>query len=555
MRTLYQHALHYFRQVNWMLLVFLLLMLNVKLAVKIAAILFILLANYRSIFFKNLREYRLIYFYLAMVVIAGINTFLEIKQISTPYLITLAMGLTFWGMAAMAGFFIYLQIQKTESEKTDRTITVFFALHIAAVFLNLLSIMIETGSINPYTYKGLNQKYYISTGDHISGITFDSPVTTALIGCLATLYFLYHRKFLLSLLAMASLLMIGSNLTNLFMITVLAFAFLFRTDRVQKSLIVLYGCMLAIFITKVTPQNSEYVGRFAHKMLGLTYDLPQKNESIDFIKQQPDSLLSFEEKRKKAAVNYIDSISAAKRHKATFSTTYKMAEQLYFSQLTEALHDTQKVTRKFYDYRQPVSVTQKINLFSSYFDKTYAANAKELKSDYDWNQPGKLIASRQLVRFFKEHPGKLALGAGLGNFSSRSAFKSAAMNIAGSYPQQFSYVHPWFNYNHLFLYVFYHSQLQPKHAAENTPDSTYHQLLGEYGIIGLLAFALFYIGYFLRYRKSMTYGLPVLLLLLLAFSVEYWFEQLSIVILAELLLLFDIHTALKKKVQGGQVHG
>jgi len=67
-------------------------------------------------------------------------------------------------------------------------------LHIAVIFINLLLIIIETGSINPYTYKGLNQKYFISTGDAITGITFDSPVTTAFICAFGLLYFLYNVR-------------------------------------------------------------------------------------------------------------------------------------------------------------------------------------------------------------------------------------------------------------------------------------------------------------------------------------------------------------------------
>ncbi|MEI9943377.1 MAG: hypothetical protein WDN26_04080 [Chitinophagaceae bacterium] len=78
-----------------------------------------------------------------------------------------------------------------------------------------------------------------------------------------------------------------------------------------------------------------------------------------------------------------------------------------------------------------------------------------------------------------------------------------------------------------------------KHAAENTPDSTYGQLLSEYGIVGLLSFLVLYIGSFISRFRVLTFGLPILLLLLASFFTEYWFEQLSIVILFELLVLTD----------------
>jgi hypothetical protein len=541
-----------------MLLLFLLLVLNVKLIIKLAAILFIFAANYKSLSLKNIRQQRLIYFYIAIIIISCVNFLLQVKQTTTAYFLAFSMSTVLWTSAALAGFFIYILLQKDRirpdssgGERLQRTVEVFFILHIGAVFFNLLLIMLETGSLNPYTYKGMHQRYYISTGDYISGITFDSPVTTAVISCFAVLYFLYRQKFLLSLASMASLLIIGSNLTNLFMILVLAFSFAFHTDKIQKSLITAYTCMLLLFITKVSPQNNEYVGRFAYKMLGMTYDLPKKNESPDFIKMQPDNLLTDEEKRKKTALLHIDSVSAAKLDHSNLSKN-KVAEHIYISKLKSTDSQTLKMASYHNDYKEPEAVTDKINRHTSFLQQEYSGEAEQLKSHYDWNKPGKWIAFLQLIRYLKEHPGKIMLGTGPGNFSSRTAFKTSTLGIAGSYPRQYRYIHPAFRNNHLFTYVFYHSQLQPKHAAENTPDSTYHQLLGEYGIIGLLAFVLLYLGYFLRFRKSLTFGLPVLLLLLLAFCTEYWFEQLSIVILAELLLLLDIRLSAENKNRAGE---
>ncbi|MEI9943376.1 MAG: hypothetical protein WDN26_04075 [Chitinophagaceae bacterium] len=108
---------------------------------------------------------------------------------------------------------------------------------------------------------------------------------------------------------MASLVIIASNLTNIFLVLVLFFVFIFRTDKLQKSFIVIHLVVLVIFTVKVSPQNNEYIGRFAYKMLGLTYDLPKRSQSPDFIKKNPDSLLTSNEIKKKTALLYIDSIS------------------------------------------------------------------------------------------------------------------------------------------------------------------------------------------------------------------------------------------------------
>jgi hypothetical protein len=58
-------------------------------------------------------------------------------------------------------------------------------------------------------------------------------------------------------------------------------------------------------------------------------------------------------------------------------------------------------------------------------------------------------------------------------------------------------------------------------------------------LIGVGCFLLFYFGYFIKKKIRSGYGLPLLLVLLGAFIAEYWFEQLSIVILFELLMLIN----------------
>ena len=62
----------------------------------------------------------------------------------------------------------------------------------------------------------------------------------------------------------------------------------------------------------------------------------------------------------------------------------------------------------------------------------------------------------------------------------------------------------------------------------------------EYGLAGLLFFIIFYISFFLKPVRKLTYGLPILVVMLAVFGIDYWYEQLSIVILFELLMLLNI---------------
>jgi hypothetical protein len=67
----------------------------------------------------------------------------------------------------------------------------------------------------------------------------------------------------------------------------------------------------------------------------------------------------------------------------------------------------------------------------------------------------------------------------------------------------------------------------------------YAQLLGEYGLAGCICFLLCYLLFFAKGFKKLTYGLPIFFIMTGAFISEYWFEQLSIVVMFELLILLN----------------
>ena len=125
-------------------------------------------------------------------------------------------------------------------------------------------------------------------------------------------------------------------------------------------------------------------------------------------------------------------------------------------------------------------------------------------------------------------------------FSSKLAFRATALKIAGGYPQRFSFIGTDFKENHLALYLAYFTRSSRGHSIINTPNSTFGQLLSEYGLAGLGCFLVFYLGFFGKNYKQLTYGIPLLLLMTGFFFVDYWFEQLSVTVLFELLLFLDL---------------
>ena len=161
--------------------------------------------------------------------------------------------------------------------------------------------------------------------------------------------------------------------------------------------------------------------------------------------------------------------------------------------------------------------------------------------------PGKLIAMKQTIGYFKKHPLQTLTGTGMGNFSSKLAFRATAMNIAGGYPEKYSYISNAFKFNHLDLFLFYFTNKDDYHSIANSPNSVYDQLAAEYGLTGLLCFAFLYVWFFSRRLNRLSYGFPVLFLVLGILLTDYYFEQLSVLIFFELLLFLDIkETGIKK---------
>lgn len=462
------------RQVDWLLLVFLVLFLDVKLVVKILALLLVVVFHRRTR--ASLSGKGWMGFYIAMPVLAGIDLLLSAGSLSVPALLSFGLGCCYWLLALAAAYHIFIFVQQVDREKIHRTLEVFFLLHIAFSLIAFGWICIDCGSINPYTYMGLHQKYFISTGDFIRGISFDSSVTGALISAFGLFYFLYRGRHLLCLACMVVLLLAGSNFIDLLVAGIFLVIFIFHTDRLQKSMILVCLLALVVFWGKVSPENKDYAEELLNRFEG-----------------------------KEASV-YIPSVHP-----------------------------------KFNEFTEKTDVVTRRQVFTSFQDSVYTHSALDsLHRQYTgWDRSGKWIAFEELGDFFRRHPARVLLGTGMGNFSSRLAYRTSGLNINGGYPPGWRYLHPFFRDYYLYIYLYYYTRDQGRHSIVNSPDSVYLQLLGEYGVAGLFCFFFFYGSFFGKDFRRLSYGFPLLLLLGAAFFMEYWFEQLSVVVLFELLLLVD----------------
>jgi hypothetical protein len=521
--------------IDWKLLVFLLLFLNVKLVIKVVAVVVIYCLRPGFKFKFSFKNSRLPVFYLLITGIALFNWLISGLLTNINYFLAVMAGLLFWLLCILAIHQVKSAVEKNNPEIIHQTLLIFFIINTIASLAIYAGIVWETGAINPYKYQGDFQKYFIGTGDYIKGITLDTSTTNAVINAFGVIYFLLRNKSGWALLCMAILLLTGSNITNLLLCSTLLYIFIFQSTKSQKSIIVVCLLFIVVFFAKISPQNTNYVSNTYETFFGR----PQKARGPAAknipVTEKPDSILTPEEKHQKIATLYLDSMSAAMKARnvaVTITDTVTTAENLrqkpfipqpnIHSAPFQHKNDTTILQEKLMAFIKADSVEQSVSAVKQY------------------NMPGKIIALLQTAGYFQVHPFKIFTGAGMGMFSSKLAFRISALKIAGGYPAKYSFINNDFKNNSLALYLNYFTKGTETHSLINTPNSTYNQLLSEYGLAGILAFVVFYLGFFVKQYKKLTYGIPVLLLMAGSFFLEYWFEQLSVTILFELLLFLNI---------------
>ena len=512
------------KAIEWKLLAFLVLFMDVKLVVKLLALVLIYVLQPDFKFGFRFRQSRLPLFYPLIIGIALLN-FSMANDFSKNYLLVLLSGLLVWIACILAVHQMKLFTERTNTDVLHNTLTVFFILNICFSLLNLMFIFMEIGLRNPFLYQGQYQKYFINTGDYIRGISFDASTTNAMINCFGMTYFLFRNKYLPALSCLLTLLLTGSNFGCGVMVVVLIGLFIFKSTREYKSIIAVSLFMIILFFAKISPQNADYVKTlFDHFILKKKENPTAQNITIP-IRERPDSLLTPETRKDQIAILFLDSMTREKlKEREAF------AKAVAITSAGRPKIKEENINAPFFQSKLDTSSMQR-NLL------TYI-QTRQIKNDLDFPEgiSGKMIGFRQSVDFLKKHQERIITGDGIGNFSSKLAYRVTGLKIAGSFPGAFTYISPDFLKNHFSLYAYFFTKPRESHSLFHSPSSVYDQLLMEYGLAGLFAFSVYYIAFFLRNRKYQGYGLPVLTILLAFFLVDYWFEQLSVVVLFELLM-------------------
>lgn len=527
------------QKVDWKLLIFLLLFLNVKIGIKIPVIVLFTLLQFNFKFGFSFKNSRLPLFYPLVIGIAIINWFIGKGYTASNYNVLLLTGIVFWILCILAIHQVKLAVEQNQPAVIHQTILVFFIINALFSAGNLAAIFFETRAINPYTYQGQLQKYFLNTGDYVKGLTFDTSTTNAVLNAFGVIYFLTRKNAVMLFVCMATLLLTGSNFINIIILLIFLLLFAFKTNRYQKSLIVVCLVFLGVFMAKVSPQNNQYTTNSIAILLHHDPSQPKLSVWANLpVTARPDSVLTPDERRQKTAIIFKDSVYKVTHPQKT--VIVKVQDKPFETQGGRIAIKGPDINSAPYQSstQTPPEQKQLVQFIEQHKTALPVAGREIVVPGID--TPGKLIGFLQTTGFLRHHINRIATGAGMGNFSSKLAFRATGLGFAGGYPHKFIYISRDFMVNHLDLYLNYFSKRAGFHSLTNSPFSVYDQLLAEYGLIGLLVFAVYYLGFFARHYKALTYGLPLLLLMLAAFFIEYWFEQLSVVVFFELLLLLNI---------------
>lgn len=150
----------------------------------------------------------------------------------------------------------------------------------------------------------------------------------------------------------------------------------------------------------------------------------------------------------------------------------------------------------------------------------------------------KVISYQQTLENWVSSPKSFLFGEGGGKFSSRSAFLTGG-DYADWFPKDWVYKSQKFKDNHFQLWNARILSKPFKDGTHNQPFSFYNQIIGEFGVMGLLLFAL-YLFYYLKKWRTLTYGKLILPFILGIFIYDYWFDYFSVIIFLELFINLNI---------------
>jgi len=463
-------------------LLFLLTISSNKIYLKVVALLLIFALRPKFNFMFNKK---LPYFYPLIAILATVQFLFFGRDFSLPHFVAFGVGLLYWLICYAYMYQSYLFTKQNSMARIDQTLKIYVILNFAMCLFNYVSICIKTNS--PFPFFLGEGTYGPSTGDHITGLFGHPSYINAIVNALFALYYIHHKKMGLFLLTTFCALLSFANVINLVFIGILIVYLFIAGDNRKRVFIVINLAICVVMYLFVSPDNYIYV----KKTIGLSVG----NET-EIMPQVITSKFRDERFAKvPARVSYVNDSSAARQQIMMFD-------------------------RSFFFHRS--------------FDEYRSYAPADIKSS-----PGKKIAIMQTIGFVKANPVAAMFGAGMGNFSSRLAFQFSGRDSSRLFSHLPKYCSGYYFQNNLLIYD--HMIMLPNeyHSIKHFPNNFFSQLLGEYGIIGVLLFLLFYLWFFYKRVNSRLFFFLLLSCVGCYLMLEYLYEFFNVMTIFELLLFID----------------
>jgi hypothetical protein len=503
------------KETDWIFFIFLLIFLNQSnFSLKTIGIAFIYIArpNLKFGFFKG----RIPKFYLFIIVLAILNYFINIRDFSIPYFVAFSMACLLWVYSFLAYHQLKLSVERY-GEKNINTLKIFTLLNLIVTVIQLTRIIIITGKLNPY--RGLDFPYGLSTGDNLYGIFLQNSYYNVMTCAFLSVYFLYKRNFIFSLLAVITLILVFANtgtlifIISLIMIFIMGIIAYFFRKNMQLP-------VLSNWIKNVSPPGKFYI------------TIP-----IIFIVIGIFSYIISPENITYTVNSFVSKIhqGVSKQDKNKLYALQEKATQIKDKDIESDVDSTNSIDTNI----------QKHTSMQKYTNLIY--EKEQLSIDYIHKYKGKKLSILETLQYLKSSPGAFLFGAGPVRFSSLTAQKMSGYDSSRIFKKILPrYSSRLYEENHKLLIKARAESTAEYWSSINWPDCFYNQILGEYGVLGALLFIIFYVWYFVKKIRYWSYGLWLSVLIIPFSFLSYMFEPFAVIIIFEFLMEMDMKNNIEK---------
>jgi len=520
------------------LLLFLVFMMNYRFAFKILALVVVYVWRPN---FKFKRD-GLFFFYVSILLIAIANYLFVSRDFSLPHTLLVATGCLIWLACLLSYHQVRLWVDTNPAERLINTLKLLTLLNFAISAYDFLKVAVITRTVNPYTQIS-PPPYGISSGDLIGGVFGEMHLVNTIVSCFLVLFFLYQTNFFYTVLALIPFLLTGSNLGTLLLSTLLFWVFVFNRHLIKKYFAIVGIAIISLFYIKVTPENQKYMLEVAGKVYGQFTGKRNKTKPRPplpptGVSALPDTQAALPPKRK-LTKNELIVLYLQQKHKNRKGNETTGVSQHDVSTF-KILNSYERLLRQEEARESDRVFFRKDSLKRAKLQNPLFEYGRLKRFDLD-AEAGKLTSFKQTATYLSQSGTRMAFGGGVGSFSSRLAFIASGLVTDSRILMQLPrYETPEFVENHKAIFKYLMFLDDETHSITNLPFSWYNELLGEYGLLGLLAFVVFYLAFFARRARHYSYGRIIFVAMLGFFLFDYWYERLSVMVFFELIMLVDL---------------